>query len=274
MYGLSALTTYHFEKPTGPMDALMHNPTSKEFNPRFSTAGPVALDDIELLRLRVDANICRAISDYVEEAKLWEEITRDKDEKVERLKNLVAFRLRNIKEIFSGKGAQVKTSISNSMLNFEFYCPPNSDLSMPTVLYAMNCFAGSVASRAGGRWEVELSWEGQPFSHQRPTELPYLMVTTSHAGVPCAAGESISDAWFPPDHSGHGLVDARDALKGCAQWFVMCGNDGMLETFDAPMDPGSLTEEEANSLWDKFNENKTWNVVHVMKLAFPCIKGK
>ncbi|HKG22399.1 MAG TPA: response regulator [Blastocatellia bacterium] len=274
MYGLSPLAPYHFDRPTGPLDALTHNPTSRDISPKFSTASRIASDDLELLQLGVSPNACEALRDYVGEVWQWERIdSPDRREKAERLKGLVTFRIKEIEDIFVGRGARVSSSATDGLRDFEFYCPPDPGASMPAVLYALSRFADSAAKRARAAWEVEFSWAGQPYASRRPAELPYLLITTAHAGPPCEPGRKIGEAWFPDNHAGYGLADAKEALKSCAQWVVLSGRGGLLETYDAPTDPGTVTADEAQSLWERFNGGGKWNVIHVMKLAFPCVKG-
>lgn len=274
MYGLSTLATYHFDNPTGPMDALMHNPISPKFAKTFSIAAATALADVEVLNPRIDPRFYSHLKRYITNAGTWDEISHQQEQEIEELKNTIAFRLDDLRIAFQQRGARFVTTTAASDMNRELYCPPkvgSRDMG-PTVLHAVDRLADSVKKRAGDDWEMQLLVEGNLSSRERPVELPYLVILIKHSGEPCEPPAKISDNWFPTPHAGHGLGDAREALKGVAQWFVLTGKNGVLGNYDSAMDPGSLTNQDAETFWVDHNSSGHWNVLHILKFAFPCFR--
>lgn len=280
MYGLSPLAPYHLGATSGPLDALMHAPNLPHTPPRFPAAAQTALDDLESLGLRLTAPFAEYLREYLTFAKEWTDIGTLEASRVEECKDSVMFRLSDVKWIFESEGAEIETSRIprwDLIGEYEFYSPAtytslDNGLGRfhPSLKYAASRLAQSVKERANGVWSVAFDVEGELVSFNRPTDFPFLVIAVCHAGTPFGDAPSIIASFN--SGTGRALHDASEALQGCAHWYILSGENGRMHAYEAPSDPGTLRSEDANELWDRFNKDGIWHVIHVLKVGMPTVK--
>jgi hypothetical protein len=279
MYGLSPLDDYHCGDPTGPMDALLHAPEDSE-RVMFADAARAAKSDLELLRAGLHPDFVKEVEDYIKKAERWKSGEQIDEQAAEHLKAKVMFTLSRVCNVFE-KTAGVKLLTFDGYQDIsacEFYCPAyySGGSAKPAVIHALERLWSSISKRSNvkksGKCEVALEFEGDLIRRrQEPGSFPYFTITIRHDGPECKEG-SIS-SWFPERHRGHGLFDAKEALRGLAQWFIMSKGKEPFK-FYAPLQPGSLSEEDARKYLAKSNRGgRAWNVVHVLRFGFPAIEA-
>jgi len=268
MYGLTSLCCYHFEKPTGPMDALTHPPWKKDGHAQFQHAGKNALKDLASLSSGLEEPVTAHLECYIRTAKDWNQL----DQVVEsRFKKTVSFQLAELAKIFENEGATVENSQVQRSFNCDYYCPPYGPFSTdtlfePAVKFAMQCLAHSAKEHKRDQaWEVVFTSDEPLSASQCPGTFPYLFLVVCLTSDPDKVLNKDAEGWFKP---GHHLFKAKAALKGCGQWFILTGTDGRLQLPPKPV-LGGLDANEAHDLWNKFNCKKQWNVLHILKLGMP-----
>ena len=293
MYGLSMLAPYHLGVSSGPMDALTHDTFIPDVPMRFALAAQTALDDLESLRNKLNKEFEDHLRGYINLAKSWVEVDEVEMAAMASFKSSVMFTLSDIAWIFETKGARIDTSriqgpqsdtagthLWDLIGQYEFYSPAvyaDSDGGAgcfhPSLKYAASRLAQSAKKRAGGVWSVAFDIEGELVSFERPTDFPFLLIAVCHAGVPFqdAAGTIGSIRAIRAGH-GHALRDAIDAVHGCAHWYILSGETGQMHVYEAPDDPGSLTQGYADELWHRFNAEGIWHVIHVLKIGMPTVR--
>ncbi|HIE30138.1 TPA: hypothetical protein EYP66_22970 [Candidatus Poribacteria bacterium] len=193
-------------------------------------------------------------------------------EESECLINQFKFTLSEITRIFSDcHGAEIKwVDASNLFSEVPLYCPPYPDSGIPRVKAAVTRLNQSVRERKK-RWSVVIDCDGPVAGRQgQVTDLPYLLIAVCHSGEPFKSAADIVVSFSKQGHSLHG---ACEALRGCAQWYVLSGERN-LQAWEAPMEPEMLERQEADNLWTRFNGNGQWHVVHVLKLGVPAIRDE
>jgi CheY-like chemotaxis protein len=288
MYGLCPLAFYHLSVLASPMDALMHDPWKNGISSCYVEAADIALKDHQILKDRFPEKFNDELITYINAARKWTYITGipEAEQRVKALKNSVEFRLANvigtIEDVVNKSSGSTRrnlvTNVSNvsSVAGFEFYCPAyysEAGLAEPVIIFGFRALTRSVMERSINSIGLTMDYDGRLYS-TTPTELfPYLYISLAHDGKPCPPNQSIS-SWFEAGRRGRDLYEAKEAFKGCGQWYVLSGNNSKLQSYETPMDPGHILDSEAAALWDRFNSEGKWNVVHVLKFGLPVIDNE
>lgn len=278
MFGLSPLALYHCGAKTGPMDALLHTPEFPN-NVMFGVASKAARSDLDMLRAGLNSEFVRDIDAYLNQSQVWRAADQMDEAAAVALKEKVKFTLSDVSDIFKrtlGEGVH-KFSNFESFSDIEFYCPAHygAGSAEPAILYALKRLWQSVVKhsgvKSGGECEVLFGVEGS-LTRDRASgaATPYFIITIRHNGPACE-GPSLA-SWFPERHRGHGLFDAKEALRGLAQWTVLSRGEGKPKYY-SPLQPNSVVEEEALKLWNTYNADDQWNVIHVLRFGFPAIEA-
>lgn len=279
MYGLSPLDNYHCGEKTGPMDALLHAPEFSE-KAMFAEAARAAKSDLEPLRAGLHPNFIKEVEDYINKAERWRNGEQIDEQAAENLKAKVVFTFSKVYKIFD-KTAGVNLLTFDGYEDVsacEFYCPAyySGGGAKPAIIHALERLWSSIRKHSGvkngNECEVAFDFEGDLIRRrEEPERFPYFTITIRHKGPECKE-DSIS-SWFPERHRGHGLFDAKEALRGLAQWVIISKSKEPLK-FYSPLRPGSLSETEALDYWAKSNSGgHAWNVVHVLRFGFPAIEA-
>lgn len=266
MYGLTTLKNYHCGAPTGPMDALMHDPTVGK--PTYGAAGEAARKDLQVLNLLVEKKIVAYFEEYIGTSEKWTTISGNPEAQKARdtLKGRVMFKMGKIRQILSRKAlnVEVELRVAEGILNRELYCAPHFTTNKPVVIVAATMIAESLLSVVTGKMRIVIDADGELFG--RPdtvgTTLPHLNVAICHQGQPCKPDEEIS-SWF---QAGHSLGQAAKLLKGYATWTVLSKNDPVPRSHEAIFGQNCGNTEE---LWKRFDPAKTANVIHVLRFGIP-----
>lgn len=269
MYGLTPLATYHCGAPTSPMDALMHH--SEDHHATYSSAGDVALKDLQVIKLLVTEKVAKYFREYIEAAKCWTGILGGTAEATRRsqFKKTVTFKfgtdvLEVIAAAFKTKTQTVE--IGKAFLGKELYCAPDmsTEPPQPSVAVAAKKIAESLSDHVKGEVMIALKADTSVLAASKATvvTMPNLCLIISHQGTPCAPSEEIS-SWFQARHS---LGQAAKLLRGYATWTVLSKSDGVPRSYEAVSGQDCTNPE---SLWSEFNSDGKATVIHVLRFGMP-----
>lgn len=292
VYGLTKMQPYHCGggSKTSALDALMHEPNGPQ---QFQSAYERAIADLESIGRCRELKCSQKIRDYAVAVvnnygnRIWSDLDQHAKqlftESADEFKKSFRFSLRDLLDTLSTRGIAGPEKLPSDLESYswnELYCPPSSfDESVPTVVHGLCELAKSISSR--------IHFEGRPGNvrgsadHQveglgslatsqnnREQELPTIRIIIRHNGAACQPHESIR-GWFEAG-SGHGLSDARESLKGCANWYVLSGSGGKITACDSVMAWGMLDSNVASEWWSRWSDAGRWNVVHIVDLPVPA----
>jgi hypothetical protein len=142
------------------------------------------------------------------------------------------------------------------------------------VRYAAARLSQSVAERVSSeagekkRWLVVFDADQRLVTRDRTAGASaHVLIAVCHAAESFRSAQEIRDC-FDPQMAGHSLRDACMAICRCAQWWVLSG-DNVLQAWETPTNPGAHVEDDAAKLWRRFNLDKLWRVIHVLRLGVP-----
>jgi len=272
MYGLTPLAGYHVGIPTGPMDALMHDPN--HLPPTYRTAGEAALKDLQVIKLLVKDQVGEHFRRYIEAAMTWPHMVEM--ERVTEFKKTVMFKLEDdVLETIRGRvPCREEIKVPRGLLGKELYCAPDMSSGClqrePVVTVAARKIAESIKDHAGGEVVVTIDSD-RPVLVEKNTSmmhlLPNLYLAIAHQGTPCAASEDLSH-WFDAVHS---LGQAAELLRGYMTWTVLSKAD---KTDSTPRSHEAVLGQNcgdlvARALWKRFNPEGSFNVIHVLQFGLP-----